>query len=156
LADPAHALALLAFTRSVFALPPERAQRALPRWARERLRAGHERLRTQAREARRLGPEGRHALRLELKKLRYAQDFLSSLLAAERVARSSALLADAQTLLGELNDLNTAQTLLQGVPADLAPAVVAGLLTRLQAQLDAGLLALPALEKALERSPLPW
>ena len=156
LAEPAHALALLAFTRSLFALRPERAQQPLARWARAQLREGHARLRTQARDARRLGPEGRHELRLVLKKLRYTQEFLSSLLAPERVARSTALLADAQTLLGELNDLNTAQALLQAVPADLAPAVVAALKARLQAQLEAGLLALPALEEALERSPLPW
>lgn len=156
LANPAHALALLAFTRSLLALPCEPARQPLPRWARAQLCAGHEQLRAQAREARRLGPEGRHELRLALKKLRYAQDFLSSLLAPQRVARSSALLADAQNLLGELNDLSSAQALLQGVPADLAPAVVASLQARLQSQLDAGLLALPALEKTLERSPLPW
>ena len=156
LADPAHTLALLAFTRSVFALPPAQAEEALPRWARAWLHEGHVRLRAQARDARRLGPEGRHELRLALKQLRYAQEFLSSLLNAERVARSTAALADAQTLLGELNDLSTVQTLLAQVPAGLAPAVVAALQAGLTAELEAGLLALPAMEKTLERSPLPW
>jgi len=156
LADPAHTLALLAFTRSVFALPPAKADEALPRWARARLHEGHVRLRTQARDARRLGPEGRHELRLVLKQLRYAQEFLSSLLQAGRVQRSTATLADAQTLLGELNDLSTAQTMLGQVPVGLAPAVVAALQAGLASELEAGLLALPAMEKTLERSPLPW
>lgn len=156
LADPAHALALLAFTRSVFALPRPHQRVNLPRWAVATLRQGHARLREQARDARRLGPDGRHELRLALKKLRYTQEFLNSLLAPKRAARSTATLADAQTLLGELNDLSTAQVLLQQVPAPLAPALVATLQAGLQAQLEAGLLALPTMETALERSPLPW
>lgn len=156
LADPAHALALLAFTRSVFALPVPRARVNLPRWAVARLRAGHARLREQARDARRLGPDGRHELRLALKKLRYTQEFLIGLLDPQRAARSTATLAEAQALLGELNDLATAQGLLQQVPARVAPALVAALQSGLQAQLEAGLLALPAMESALERSPPPW
>lgn len=156
LADPAHALALLAFTRSVFALPEPRQRVNLPRWAVATLRQGHARLREQARDARRLGPDGRHELRLALKKLRYTQEFLIGLLDPRRAARSTATLADAQTLLGELNDLSTAQVLLQQVPATLAPALVATLQAGLQAQLEAGLLALPTMETALERSPLPW
>jgi triphosphatase len=110
----------------------------------------------QARDARRLGPDGRHELRLALKKLRYTQEFLIGLLDPKRAARSTATLADAQTLLGELNDLSTAQVLLQQVPATLAPTLVATLQAGLQAQLEAGLLALPTMETALERSPLPW
>lgn len=156
LADPAHALALLAFTRSVFALPAPRARVNLPRWAVARLRAGHARLREQARDARRLGPDGRHELRLALKKLRYTQEFLIGLLDPKRAARSTATLAEAQALLGELNDLATAQGLLQQVPAGVAPALVAALQSGLQAQLEAGLLALPTMETALERSPTPW
>lgn len=156
LADPAHALALLAFTRSVFALPAPRARVNLPRWAVATLRQGHARLREQAREARRLGPDGRHELRLVLKKLRYTQEFLASLLPPKRVARSTATLAEAQTLLGELNDLSTAQALLAQVPSTVAPALVAQWQHGLQAQLDAGLLALPAMETALARAPTPW
>jgi triphosphatase len=156
LAAPSHALALLAFTRSLLALPARRGVGDLTAWAHAQLREGHARLRDQAREARRLGPDGRHELRLVLKKLRYTQEFLSSLLPPKRVARSTATLAEAQTLLGELNDLSTAQTLLSQMPPTVAPALVAQWQHGLQAQLDAGLLALPAMETALARAPTPW
>ncbi|QIM53303.1 CYTH and CHAD domain-containing protein [Hydrogenophaga crocea] len=158
LAAPDHALAVLAFTRSLLALPVAGRAPAggLSAWARAHLHDGHARLREQAREARRLGPEGRHELRLALKRLRYTQEFLSGVLPPRRAARSTAGLAEAQALLGELNDLSTAQALLQQAPAGLAPALVAALQTGLQAQLDAGLLALPTLERSLERAPLPW
>lgn len=156
LAMPDHALAMLAFTRSLLALPASRGVGDLAAWARQRLRDGHTRLREQAREARRLGPDGRHELRLVLKKLRYTQEFLAALLPPQRVARSTATLAEAQTLLGELNDLSTAQALLAEVPDPVAPALVAQWQAGLQAQLDAGLLALPAMETALERAPTPW
>lgn len=156
LAAPSHALALLAFTRSLLALPARRGVADLTALAQAQLREGHARLREQAREARRLGPDGRHELRLVLKKLRYTQEFLASLLPARRVARSTATLAEAQTLLGELNDLSTAQALLAQVPDTVAPALVAQWQQGLQAQLDAGLLALPAMETALARAPTPW
>lgn len=155
LAEPAHALALLAFTRSVLALHASRRV-DLGAWATGVLRDGHAGLRRQAREARRLGPDGRHELRLALKKLRYAQEFLASLLPPKRVARSTATLAEAQTLLGELNDLSTAQTLLQQAPATLAPSLIAQMQAGLQAQLEAGLLALPTMERALESATTPW
>lgn len=158
LASPAHALRTLAFTRSLLALraKPRAGAPDLAPWARETLRQGHERLRVQARDARRLGPEGRHALRLALKKLRYAQAFLASLLPAREVERSTAVLADAQALLGELNDLSTAQALLAQVPPDLAPDRLPGLRLALQQRLDDGLRALPAMEKALVRAPMPF
>jgi len=156
LAEPVHALALLAFTRSAFALPVSGRRVNLPRWAVATLRTGHARLREQARHARRLGPDGRHELRLALKKLRYTQEFLIGLLDPKRAARSTDTLADAQTLLGELNDLATAQALLTQVPPDVAPVLVAALQAGLHAQLEAGLLALPTMETALERAPLPW
>ncbi|MGE0349398.1 CHAD domain-containing protein [Hydrogenophaga sp.] len=161
LGSPAHALRLLAFTRAVlrFQAPdhdgPSGAQ-PLGDWARGSLRARHAALRLEARRARRLGPEGRHALRIALKKQRYAQEFLASLLPPKKVERSTAMLADAQELLGQLNDLNTAQALLASAP----PALVNPLLRRwqleLQAQLAQGLQALPALERALEETPVPW
>ncbi|WP_066273142.1 CYTH and CHAD domain-containing protein [Hydrogenophaga palleronii] len=166
-----HALRLLAFTRAVLALPvpagngdapahkaaPEGpASHGLANWARTTLRVRHRALRNEARRARRLGPEGRHALRIALKKLRYAQEFLASALPAGRVKRSTAALADAQDLLGQLNDLSTAQALLAEVPPGLATAWVQRWQDDLQQQLDAGLQALPEMERALERTPTPW
>lgn len=163
LGDSAHALRLLAFTRAVLALEPADPPAGTPwpgaglaRWAHGTLRKGHADLRREARQARRLGPEGRHDLRVALKKLRYSQEFLASLLPRKRLARSAAALSDAQALLGGLNDLSTAQGLLSHAPATLAPTTVAALLTGLQQRLDTGLQALWAMEEALEQTSTPW
>jgi inorganic triphosphatase YgiF len=163
LSDSAHALRLLAFTRAVLSLQPADPpagspwpEEGLARWAHDTLRKGHAGLRREARQARRLGPEGRHELRIALKKLRYSQEFLGSLLPAKGLARSAAALSDAQALLGGLNDLSTAQGLLAHAPATLAPSVVAGLQAGLQQRLDTGLQALPAMEEALEQTSTPW
>ena len=158
-----HALRLLAFTRAVLCLqPPDRPAaetadgRGLADWAQATLRERHAALRRQARAARRVGPEGRHALRISLKKLRYAQEFLAGVLPPKRVARSTAVLADAQALLGQLNDLTTAHTLLASVPPGPTSALVVGWQQTLQARLDAGLAGLSAMERSLEKAPTPW
>lgn len=148
LTAPDHALNLLAFTRAVMALPvdsPDGAHTALSPWARSLVRERHRQLRVELQRALRAGPEGRHQLRIELKKLRYAQSFLSDLLPRRRTQRSTEALADAQALLGELNDLGTADTLLQSCPLEAGQTVRALAQTRLQARL----LALPALERRL-------
>ena len=158
-----HALRLLAFTRAVLRLqPPDAAANCGPRptgladWSRCALRERHASLRQAARRALRQGPEGRHALRITLKKLRYAQEFLASVLPPKRVERSTAVLAGAQELLGQLNDLSTAQALLATAPPGPLSPLVQRWQQALQAQLDAGLQALPAMERALERAPTPW
>ena len=163
LSDSAHALRLLAFTRAVLSLPPADPAAGSPwpdaglvPWAHDALRQSHAALRREARHARRLGPEGRHELRIALKKLRYSQEFLASLLPPKRLAQSAAALSDAQALLGGLNDLSTAQGLLAQAPAALAPTTVAGLQAGLLQRLDTGLQALPAMEEALERTSTPW
>ena len=153
----AHALRLLAFTRAVLALPVPATHNAdLAAWARNTLRARHAALREEARRAQRMGPEGRHQLRIALKKLRYAQSFLASVLPPRGLARSTAMLADAQELLGQLNDLSTAQGMLASVPAGLADGWVTHWQAELAQQLDTGLLALPGMERALLRTPTPW
>jgi CHAD domain-containing protein len=156
-------LRLLAFTRAVLCLQPkdrpasETADgRGLADWAQASLRERHAALRQQARAARRMGPEGRHALRISLKKLRYAQEFLASVLPPKRVARSTAVLADAQALLGQLNALATAHTLLASVPPGPTSALVVGWQQTLQARLEAGLAGLPSMERSLEKAPTPW
>lgn len=158
-----HALRLLAFTRAVLCLQPAdepadatSAGHGLADWARDTLRRRHADLQQQARAARRMGPEGRHALRIALKKLRYAQEFLTSVLPPKRVARSTAVLAEAQEMLGRLNDLTTAHTLLATAPPGPASARVVGWQQALQARLEAGLLDLPAMERSLEKAPAPW
>jgi inorganic triphosphatase YgiF len=159
----AHALRLLAFTHAVLCLQPpdasalrDPADTRLADWARATLRERHAALRQEAHRARRAGPEGRHALRIALKKLRYAQEFLTSLLPPKRVRRSTAVLADAQELLGELNDLSNAHAMLADVPPGPATPLVQRWRGALQAQLQDRLAALPEMELALERAPTPW
>jgi CHAD domain-containing protein len=148
---------MLAFTRAVLALQGrDESAPALPEWARETLRQRHAALQAEARRARRLGPEGRHELRIVLKKLRYAQEFLASVLPPRRLERSAKALADAQALLGQLNDLSTAQALLATAPAGLAAPWVERWQAALQVELASGLQALPAMERALARTPTPW
>ena len=106
----------------------------------------------QARQALRQGSEGRHALRIQLKKLRYAQEFLASLLPAKRLRRSTAALTEAQERLGSLNDLNTALALLGSCPLPAAH----DLREKVQARLGDGLRALPRLERTLMNTPTPW
>jgi inorganic triphosphatase YgiF len=157
-----HALRLLAFTRAVLCLQPadpvgeSPAHEGLAGWARAILRERHAALRQQARAARRMGPEGRHALRISLKKLRYAQEFLASVLPPKRAARSTAVLAGAQELLGRLNDLSTAHALLGTVAAGPVSALVVHWQHALQARLQTGLLELPLMERSLENAPAPW
>jgi len=68
-----------------------------------------------------LDPEARHRLRIEIKKLRYATEFLASLERRETaLARQKAFgagLADMQEHLGELNDFETARELLTDLTA---------------------------------------
>ncbi|MBD3894159.1 CYTH and CHAD domain-containing protein [Hydrogenophaga sp.] len=154
LASSAQALRLLAFMHAVLSLQQRKTKKplALAHWAREQLALRHQRLRRAAKEASQLGPQGRHELRLKLKQLRYAQEFLSSLLPPKQTELSTAALAGAQELLGRLNDISTAQALLDECPLPAAAA----LHELLQARLEQGLLELPALERQLAQSPLPW
>jgi inorganic triphosphatase YgiF len=65
-----------------------------------------------------LDPEARHRLRIEIKKLRYAIDFLAALQtgeAAQRQKQFAAALEEMQEQLGELNDVETARELLAGL-----------------------------------------
>ncbi|WP_372657836.1 CHAD domain-containing protein [Hydrogenophaga sp.] len=153
--SPAQSLRMLAFTRALLALEvPKQASkhRALGDWAHTQLQQRYARLQREVRHALQLGPDGRHALRIQLKQLRYAQEFLSSLLPPKRVERSTAALADAQDYLGRLNDLSTAQTLLATNDQPWAMAWRAQLAQRLQTELE----TLPAMEHALAAAPTPW
>jgi CHAD domain-containing protein len=66
-----------------------------------------------------LDPEPRHRLRIEVKKLRYAVEFLSSLTksgeAADKQAAFVAALEEMQEQLGELNDAETARIMLTNI-----------------------------------------
>jgi len=65
---------------------------------------------------------GRHHLRIEAKKLRYAAEVLTSLYGEKRTARYLHHLRDLQDVLGRLNDLATAEPLIAAMklPSDAA------------------------------------
>lgn len=153
LSAPGHALDVLGFTRALLALHiPRRQTTHLPGWARQQLRRQHARMLRQARRSLKQGAEGRHALRIELKKLRYSLGFLNSLLPPARARRSARQLTEAQQLLGELNDMNTARTLLATCPLPLGIELGKRLL---QAQ-AAALPGVPRMEQALLHTRAPW
>jgi CHAD domain-containing protein len=70
-----------------------------------------------------LEPEPRHQLRIEIKKLRYAVEFLSSLTTGDRALQRQkafvSALEEMQERLGELNDVETARELLGTLLAEL-------------------------------------
>jgi inorganic triphosphatase YgiF len=81
-------------------------------------------LEKRAGQAKRLGKhfetldvEGRHELRIALKKLRYAAEFFRSLFAAPRARKYLKRLTALQTALGRINDLETARRVLDGLVA---------------------------------------
>jgi CHAD domain-containing protein len=146
---------LLAFTRAVLRLKAGDATappRPLEPWALKRLRQRHRQLLRRIQKADLFDAAQRHQVRIEAKKLRYALDFLASLWPPEQLAAISAALAQAQELLGAMNDLITAQSLLATAPKAVAD--------RLQASLGAHLAEsaahLPLVLKALKQASVPW
>jgi CHAD domain-containing protein len=115
-----------------------------------RLQDQHRRLLLKTRKASGKGTQSRQALRVALKKQRYAQELLGSLL-PKRSRRDTARLVQAQSLLGELNDLSTAQALLADCPLDEAAVVLA----KIDARLTRRLQGLRAVERALLKSRAP-
>lgn len=89
------------------AMPPlrELARRRLVSRARQVTRLGQ--------AVRDLDPEARHELRIAFKKLRYALEFFTPLFGPRRSRAYLAGLVDLQEVLGHLNDLATATTLVQ-------------------------------------------
>lgn len=119
LAQPALAQQLLAFSAGLQRLPARDAGQPMAEWAEAALSQRQRRLLKQARRALELDLDALHALRIRLKKLRYAHGFLRGLLPSGTEDRL-ALLERAQDTLGELNDLVTALRLLQA--CSLEPA----------------------------------
>ena len=67
-----------------------------------------------------LQPEARHALRIEIKKLRYATEFFASLYLRRKVTPFVAMLKELQDDLGAGNDVEVARSLLRRVTRPLA------------------------------------
>jgi len=74
-----------------------------------------------------LTPEERHQLRIDVKKLRYAADFFSSLYGRKRVRAFTATLQKLQDGLGYMNDVTVARALVERLEreadAETAPAI---------------------------------
>lgn len=150
--DATYGLDLLAFLRAVLAMPDPPGE-ALPDWANRRLGRLHARLQMAAALALREGPEGRHRLRLAVKRQRYAMEFLVDVLPPRRGARSLAALSRAQALLGDLNDLDGARLWLAALPPGLAPDAVPALRAWVDGELARRLPELSDVEQLLLVTP---
>jgi inorganic triphosphatase YgiF len=94
----------------------------LPEFARRVIRKRHKRLLADARRLSLLGPEERHALRLDAKRLRYAIEGLATLFKPKRLEARVQALSDIQDDLGRANDAAVAARLFAQLspPAALA------------------------------------
>ena len=93
----------------------------LKKWARRALQKGHRPIVRGARKFGQLQPEQRHALRIAIKRQRYAAEFFQELFARGRGARYLAVLRDAQDSLGRANDARVASGLLAEARLDTGP-----------------------------------
>lgn len=128
----------------------ERASRDMAGLAVHQLERQWRRVRRHGARLGKAGPEDRHRLRLDVKKLRYAAEFLAGLSAKKpkraRRDRFIAALKDLQERLGDLNDAEAAEAM----TARLAPGL-RGSAGRIRRQAEAGD-AVAAAEEALERA----
>ncbi len=83
-------------------------------------------------------PAERHALRIDVKRLRYAMEGLGPLLAPHRAAHYRAAVVDLQDALGTANDATAAQGLLHALGPPAAFAACAGRLLAARARGDTG------------------
>jgi inorganic triphosphatase YgiF len=91
----------------------KKASRPVRAFARKAIEKCWERVVERGRHIEELTEEGRHALRKDLKALRYAIEFFAALYPAKRVARFTAKLELLQDLFGYLNDVAGARRLAQ-------------------------------------------
>jgi adenylate cyclase len=126
--DAAHGRLLLALT-ALLQPGDDAAAGTLEDFARARLRRLGRRLRRLARAATPGDASGLHAMRIAVKRLRYALEFFQPLL-RRRERRLARCLADIQETLGQINDLATADRLLAAIaggdPALREAAALAG------------------------------
>ncbi|HWR78283.1 MAG TPA: CHAD domain-containing protein [Thiobacillus sp.] len=84
----------------------------LNKWARQALQKGHRPIVRGARDFAQLQPLQRHALRIAIKRQRYAAEFFQTLFSERRQARYQTVLRNAQDSLGRANDAHIAWGLL--------------------------------------------
>lgn len=90
-------------------------------FADERLERRYRKVRRRGRNLARRSPSEKHALRIEVKKLRYTGEFFRSLYAGRGVDRMLRRLSRLQDVLGHLNDRAAADALLDRVLEELGP-----------------------------------
>jgi triphosphatase len=112
----------------------------LDRWARRALRKGHRPIVEGASAFGQLQPMQRHALRIAIKRQRYAAEFFQTLFAGCRQAGYLAVLRDAQDSLGLANDAHIAFELMKTIQAETGSmgAFVLGWLAAKQAEAATG------------------
>ena len=92
--------------------PPAAGAAHLTHQARRAIERGHERLASAARDLAKLSPQGRHRLRILAKRQRYALELLTPLLDDGAPTRTLKQLSRLQQLLGEINDVHVAVSML--------------------------------------------
>jgi CHAD domain-containing protein len=107
--------ARLALRLQAWTLTPAPKGGRLARRAPKLLARAHARLFDAARSFAQLSPERRHRVRILAKRLRYALDVMSVALPAEPTERYVKALAELQDVLGELNDVAVARSVLHEV-----------------------------------------
>jgi triphosphatase len=125
--------------------PPAAAAAHLTHQAHRAIEKGHERLAAAARDLAKLSPQGRHRLRILAKRQRYALELLVPLLDDGAPARTLKQLSRVQQLLGEINDIYVAVSMLPSLTRSRelmrraerwSEKVVRRNLTKAQARLD--------------------
>jgi len=112
----------------------------LDAWSRRVLQNGHRPIARGARAFAKLAPRQRHALRIAIKRQRYAAEFFQTLFEGKRQARYLAVLRDAQDSLGRANDAQIASGLLAAGDVEAGPmgAFALGWLAAKQAEATNG------------------
>lgn len=113
------------FTAAVYGLQDQQPLK-LKSFARKRLCSRARQARLLAERAAELTPEERHEMRICFKKLRYAVEFFTPLLAPNRLRRYLASLTQIQDELGLINDQVTAGILVEQALANRPPGPVHG------------------------------
>ena len=138
--SPTYSQLLLEFTAATVALV-ERKKPPLTAFAPRSLNKRAKKVAELAAETKDSHPEARHALRIALKRLRYALEFFAPLFPARRMQRYHQSAAGLLELLGRMNDIVVAEQLaiqaLPGHDSDLVRAWLAGRSDLMLGQLDA-------------------
>jgi inorganic triphosphatase YgiF len=138
-ASPRYARTVLDIARWMAELelvPAPGTTYTLEELARRVIRKRHKRVRDAARRVAKLDGTARHALRIDVKRLRYGVEALGPLLAPHRAAHYRAALVDLQDALGKANDAIAAQGLLHALGPPEAFAACAGRLLEARSRGD--------------------